>query len=336
MPFTPVEGAIGSLATNTEIFSLTPNALVSLFEIDITDIVFDSGLINLLNLVNPQTIFRFHNEPKLGLNTIYWQGNAYTAIPIKAEGFDITSQGTLPTPKLSFSVSEENMPIMTTIRQRMQQLGDLSGAKVTRRRTFAKYLDRENFLNLVVPEGFTPNRYVELPPDIFYIDRKSAENRFVIEFELATLLEVEGIKLPSRMCIEGKCVWQYRGEGCLYERNANKTSLHGDGILPATADNLYTVNNEKIEDIVGRKPNYRGEWKLGTLYFKGDWVYIEKAGLKYHFVSKGDNPLVGPPNLLYWSADQCSKTVLGCELRWGKNTSLPFGGFPGVNRIAGR
>ncbi len=327
------EAIISSHKANIELFKLDPATLVTLFEIDITDIVFDTGLINLLNIDNPTTIFRFHNSPKLGLNTIYWQDNPYIAIPIKAEGFDITSQGTLPTPKLSFSVNEEGIPLITTIRQRMQQLGDLSGAKVTRRRTYAKYLDGKNFLNQVTPEGFSPNFNVELPPDIFYIDRKSVENRFVVEFELATLLEVEGIKLPARMCIEGKCPWQYRGEGCLYERAANKTFLHGDGVLPDAADNLFTVNNEKIETIVGRKPNYRGEWKLGTLYFKGDWIYIEKQGLKYHFICKTDNPLVGPPNLVYWAADQCSKTVFGCELRYGKNASLPYGGFAGVNRI---
>jgi lambda family phage minor tail protein L len=272
---------------------------------------------------------------KLGLNNIYWQGNQYTAMPIQAEGFDISTQGTLPTPKLSFSVNDEGLPIITTIRQRMQQLGDLSGAKVTRRRVFAKYLDANNFPNERPPEGFSPNRTVELPPDIFYIDRKSIENKFIVEFELATLLEVEGIKLPSRMCIEGKCVWQFRGEGCLYERPENKTFLHGDGVLPSSANNLYTVNNEKIEDIVGVKPLYKGEWKLGSLYFKGDWVYVEKQGLKYHFVCKTDNPLTGPPNLLYWAASQCSKTILGCELHYGKNVSLPFGGFAGVNRIAG-
>ena len=36
------------------------------------------------------------------------------------------------------------------------------------------------------------------------------------------------------------------------------------------------------------------------------------------------------PNGEYWIADQCSKSIKGCKIRFGENP-LPFGGFYGVS-----
>ena len=94
----------------------------------------------------------------------------------------------------------------------------------------------------------------------------------------------------------------------------------------------------------------RGAYDPNTVYSKGDVVYFTKAGLNYYFLCKIDNPPVGPPNLNYWVTDACSKTIKGCNLRWGANGSvvigdvaaanglskgfLPYVGYPGVERFA--
>ena len=39
---------------------------------------------------------------------------------------------------------------------------------------------------------------------------------------------------------------------------------------------------------------------------------------------------IPPPNGQYWIADQCSKSIQGCKIRFGENP-LPFGGFYGVS-----
>ncbi len=186
----------------SEAFSLEPTSLIHLFEIDVADISFARGVIG-HNEVSAQTntVFRFHNNIKLTHSSIFWQGKEFIAAPIQAEGFEITSKGVLPTPKLSISVSEESVPYLNILKERISQVGDLVGAKVTRIRTFAKFLDKENFYNTTTPPGFNPNPNQEFPRDIFYIDRKSLENKNVIELELASILDVEGIKLPGRLVV---------------------------------------------------------------------------------------------------------------------------------------
>ena len=81
--------------------------------------------------------------------------------------------------------------------------------------------------------------------------------------------------------------------------------------------------------------------------------YIEKDKIKYYYVAKENlsldiNKKNPPPNTTYWMADQCSKSLNGCRLRWGSeakvsandcpigyNKGLPFGGFPAARKAAG-
>lgn len=56
----------------------------------------------------------------------------------------------------------------------------------------------------------------EFPDDVFYIDRKSLENRDLLEFELSASFDVAGVKLPKRQVIQNVCPWLYRGEECGY------------------------------------------------------------------------------------------------------------------------
>ena len=108
---------------------------------------------------------------------IVWAGNTYQAFPVEAEGFEYNGSGQLPRPKIRVS------NIMGTITAIMLTT-PLEGAKVTRIRTMARYLDAVNFPGGVNPLG-TPDPTASFPAEIFYIDRKSAETRDVVEFELA-------------------------------------------------------------------------------------------------------------------------------------------------------
>jgi len=46
----------------------------------------------------------------------------------------------------------------------------------------------------------TPDPTAEFPQEIYKIDRKSAENREVVEFELAAVFDLAGIRAPKRQC----------------------------------------------------------------------------------------------------------------------------------------
>ena len=341
-----------STALHEQAASLHPDTLVTLFEIDL------SGFTAVKNAPDSEEytkVFRFHNLVKAFNGTnIVWSGNdsipkTYICAPVQAIGFEYNAKGTLPTPKLSITANEEGISSLTVLKQRMMELGDLVGAKVTRIRTFVRYLDSVNFAENT--PSITPDWTKEFPRDIFYIDRKSAENKYAIEFELASVMDVQGLVLPNRLTIS-RCWWQYRGCGCAYEFKENKQPIHEDATLLDSAPPIATANDElithkdgKAKSILGNVPlNPKGKFNINDTYALGDYCYIEKDQVKYYYVSRVANNTYEPPNSAYWIEDACSKLLKGCKLRWAPETnpprrasnislgSLPYGGFPSVNR----
>ncbi len=335
---------------NTELSEVTPSTLITLFEIDISNIAFDKGIITSPDASNEaERIFRFHNNvPYLGQNII-WRGKSYTALPIKAEGFEISSQGTLPVPKLSISSNEDSIPMLSLLKIQLSKLGDLVGAKVIRIRTFYKYLDSINFSE----PNPQQDSNAELPRDIFYIDRKANESRNFIEYDLASILDVEGLQLPARLVVANRCTGQYRGEGCLYESAGNRVvSIHGSrSKMPTDAPPVATEQGDLIKTLLpGIALTKKGKWARNITYGVGEYIYIEKDGIKYYFVAKTTIPQnLPPPDGRYWIADACSKQVQGCMCRWGvdplgvaapgrangnpHSSTLPFLGFPACNKV---
>lgn len=332
----------------SDLSSLNPSTIVSLFVIDISSLALDLGVIKSSDILNNPFIgnFRFHNNIKLFNSSIYWQGNEYIAAPIQITDIEYSGDGTLPQPKLAITVSDSGISELSRLKSYLRQIGDLVGAKLTRIRTFAKYLDAQNFLQDQVNFTVDPDPYAEFPRDIFYFDRKSREDKNTIEYELASILDVEGVKLPGRLVVSNICPAQYRGAGCCYESSSRITSIHNGAELPLDAPPVANDRDELISDILGSTPLLdRGEYQQNIVYSKGHYVFIQKNSIKYYFVASVDNPLVGPPDLRYWIADNCSRFVSGCKLRWGTDGSaivtgtsivkgrLRYWGFPSVNKL---
>ena len=186
------------MSVNSAVFSdlqsINPSAIIELFTIQL-----DS------TLHGDSTIYRFHAGTTLNANgKIKWQDNFYLRFPIQASGFAF-QRGQLPRPKLiisnaglssissaidHFSVSAILLEVNLTTPG-----NDLTGATVTRLRTLAKFLDKENFIDGVNP---TEDKTAEFPKEVYKIDRKSAENREVVEFELAAPTDLAGIRVPNR------------------------------------------------------------------------------------------------------------------------------------------
>jgi lambda family phage minor tail protein L len=141
---------------------------------------------------------------------IVWDGQEYIRYPIEATDFAYNGTGQLPRPKMRVS------NIFGTITAILLSLPDgLLGAKVTRIRTLARYIDAVNFPGGVNPLG-TPDPTAEFPREIYYVDRKSTETRDVVEFELAAIFDLAGIRAPKRQCIANICQWVYRSAECSY------------------------------------------------------------------------------------------------------------------------
>lgn len=177
----------------SEIQKLEPSAVIELFVLDCTTL---GG-----------SIFRFHAGTNALKQNITWQGEVYTRFPIQASGFEISAQGSLPRPRLRASNA---LSVVTTL---LLELDDLAGATVYRKRTLKKYLDAVNFEGGVNADADPDAHFVD---DKFYIDRKIAENRDLVEFELSSALDLAGVQVPRRQVISNLCAWAYRGGECGY------------------------------------------------------------------------------------------------------------------------
>ena len=365
---------------SSEIQNLSPSALITLYEIDASEIAQDFTT-NRSTDYDYSVPFRFHNESNLKGQIIYFQNKAYQSTPILTDGFEMSSGGNLPTPTLTITslegMEEYTAGVLMNLKHAFREINNLTGAKVTRIRTFAKYLDKSDNDNSP-GVGDEEDPTAEFPRDVYYIERKSVENKFTIQFELSSVIDLQDLRLPGRMVFAERCPWSYRGEGCCYEYKAygggptdgdDQDETFGASVhLPDFAPPVADANNDLIEDDVseydpdalGRvlgSNGFSGEYNKIYQYPVGATVYVEKNNLKYFFVSKGDSlgdidyvpKYYAPPNERFWMADQCSKSIDGCKLRWGpsgkakkcKDTAcgtkkmgsknLPFGGFPGTN-----
>ena len=230
------------LKISSELQKLAPNAIIELYELDASPF---GG-----------SVYYFHAGTNNLTQAVTWQGQEYQPYPVQITGFEISTGGQIPRPKMAVS---NVSGIITAL---VLAYDDLLGAKVTRKRTMQKYLDAVNFSGGVNPNA---DPTAEFPDDIYYVERKTSENKSAVEFELSASFDVQGVKLPRRQIIQNICPWKYRGAECGY---------------------------------------------AGTNYFDSNDQPVGSLGL-----------------------DVCGKRISSCELRFGANAELPFGGFPAASLI---
>ena len=189
------------------------DAIVEMFDLDLEPITGDAN-----------DKFYFTNQLKPDSSKIQWKGNTYEPLPIISSGYEKNTTGQIAQPSLAVA------NIMGTFTQLIDSLDDLVGAKVTRRRTLGKYLDGE----------VTADSTQEFPIDIFFIERKSAENALSITWQLASMFDLEGLMLPRRVITQNYCQWKYRSSECGYTGGA-----------VAKADDAPTNNID--EDVCGKR-----------------------------------------------------------------------------------
>ena len=179
---------MSSAAIVCNLQNINPSAIIELFTLQLDN-----------SLHGATTIYRFHNGSSLKDNgEIVWAGNSYQRFPIKAEGFQY-GKGQLPRPTLTVSNALGTITAILLNVNETTTGNDLTGATVTRIRTLARFLDAVNFPNNVNPYG-TPDATAEFPQEIYKIDRKAAENREVVQFELASVFDLVGVRAPKRQC----------------------------------------------------------------------------------------------------------------------------------------
>lgn len=182
---------------NAELFSLEPTAMLEFFVI-------------YYDYVNTPDDKLYVHGGTNGINgSIYWQGVEYLPFPIQSSGFETKGDGSLPRPKLA--ISNQDFFVSNLIRR----YNNLVGAKIVRKRTFVKFLDDRNFSESKNPYS-SADPAAGLEDQVFFILRRASENRLMVEFELASPLELDNVTFPKRSVMARYCGFHYRGNGCRY------------------------------------------------------------------------------------------------------------------------
>ncbi len=197
---------------------LAPSAVIDLFVLDLSTLVDSSGAAG--------PVLYFHGGTNGLVAPVVWQGITYNAFPVQVTGLEYNGRGQLPKPKIQVANT------LGTITALIQIYGDLLGAKVTIKRTLAKFLDAVNF-----PGGVNTSAdpTAEFPDDIFFVNQRTVENRSVVEFELAASFDFQGVQLPRRPIVQNVCVWIYRAAECGYT-GTNYFDVNDNPVSIASAD----------------------------------------------------------------------------------------------------
>ena len=323
-----------------EIFRLESDAIVEMFEIDFSHLQNDFSFLSKKHKTDlgPEPVYRFCSSVN-NTNPIIWQGKSYQPLPIFTTDFEMPSDGRLPRPKLA--VANPSGLLSTIVLMNY----DFHGCKVSRKRTFVKFLDDANFRSRNGeprnPSGMAdPNAH--LPDDIFFINRKIAETRESIEFELTSMLEMEGIVFPAREMLADHCSFRYRGLGCNYAGAPCSTETGSTfakyGITKFTDPRTNQVLESSSWGDNSQHFLNSIKWDVDNSYQKGNvvnWPGIKEPYVPSIFVciqsheDPSPNPYIAKD---FWIMDSCAKTLGACMKRWGGNLAngetIPFGGFP--------
>ncbi len=173
------------MTINETVQEFNPGAQVELFDIDASN--FGEGILRF-------TASGFDDDGMGGLQNIFFDGNEYEALPIEADGFEWNGKGVQPTPTLTLS------SIKKVIRNLLYSTNGLVGAQVTRRITFDRFLDGHE----------EPDADAVICKDIFNVERMESMNKVFSKLQLATILDIEGVKFPGGQLIRNTCINTYR------------------------------------------------------------------------------------------------------------------------------
>ena len=316
---------------NSSLIDLLPDTIVELYELDTGE---EDG------------VYRFHSG-SVSHENIVVGGSSYLPLPIEASGFETRSDGQLARPKVAFANPQG------IISDAIKRRGDLVGKSFTRKRIYLRFIDDVNFSDNKNPFS-TPDYENRFEDDYFIINRKTNENKIFIEFELVSPLEIENIKLPSRMMIADYCPWIYRGGGCNYGR---RPDYNNQKVLGSTANSIFTLAGENESDGNLGVPiadendkafvdpegynisslTWLGDYDSTTTYSAGDFVRVSpKLTVEGGDTFSTQKSMVNKPDSFYvciqandssakkdprferehWVKDQCSKSMASCKYRY--------------------
>ena len=183
--------------------ALKQDTLISLFIIDSNNAQFTPSFAR-RHFVSPE---QSGGEAVTYVNEAGTEGIVYQTMPIAFGAVEISGSNKLPNPKLTVSNVDGAFTRIS------RDYDDLIGFKLIRIRTFAKFIDK--FGTSARQNSYDKDAH--FTPDFWYISRKVSESNLSIAYELASVFDVEGLRLPRRRMFSNFCPFEYRGPECKYD-----------------------------------------------------------------------------------------------------------------------
>jgi lambda family phage minor tail protein L len=260
----PIVGTNNSLVSDLQNQSQS-SGLITVFEVLLPDSDIGGAGVDKLyfhdgsNGAADITWYSLLDEDNFGSTTSGHYGQqTYSAFPVESEGWEVKGSGSLARPTVRFANINQYWSA------NLSNFDDLVGARVIRRRTLEKYL--------------STNPPVEFNRDVYYIERKAAETAIMVEFELTSAFDVQGVKLPRRQIIAARCPWKYKDSdqgGCDWASDSRPTNITG----LASGTPLYF---DKDDNRVNSFSTWSGQLSTASNFFGtasysvGDYVEYQR------------------------------------------------------------
>ena len=164
-------------------------------------------------------------------SNVEFGGITYVQLPVEFEGMEVTGDGRLPRPKMR--VANVNLTFVAFV----NAYRDGIGAKVSRIRTFKKYIDGQ----------VGADSSAQFPQDIYYIEQKIMQNKYFIEWELVAPIDIGDRTLPRNQVLP-YCQHRYR----IYDGGL----VYTYATCPYTGSNYFKRNGSSTTidlDVCGKK-----------------------------------------------------------------------------------
>ena len=231
-----------------ELLNSSPFAVIELFELRTFETMHGADETYYFHAGrNRKTTEPTDTDDILKAYSIYYNGHTYMPLPIEATGFEYKGDGGLPRPTIRIANLNSNITSLLLSVNLITPGNDLNGAQVIRRRTLSRFLDGSNWEDGTNPYGSPDNSArAQMPAETYYIDRKVAETRDFVEFELTSSLDLANARAPRRLVMQNLCQWKYRGRECGYTGTDDFTPTRRQVVLTPAANYAYGSNQHKL------------------------------------------------------------------------------------------
>ena len=296
----------------SDVNGFEPGELIDLFELDMS-----TGV-----AASTEPVFRWHAGYNENLQEIVWQGNRYSAFPIEASGFEWSGKGSLPRPTLTVA------NITSLLSGVLSSYDDLVGSKITRKRTFAKYLDAYCYTGGYPVGGVCSGESGGTPYSLSKSDCLDATKNGSAGTWRTYTASTCGICSDSQYTTKAAC------------ETASKVWTAGVWYASASADDeayftdeIWYVDRKAVETRTHIEFELTAAHDVQGVKLPARVITANLCPWKYKGVEcgySGSNYFDIDNNSTNSAGDVCAKNFRACELRFPEGEEMPFGGFPGA------